>query len=317
MAAYEDELLKFCRILAEIGSTLDFRVSSRGWCYILEVRIRLPKGEFDAAQALINDCRKNGLLPLDICAEDVARQFACLEELDGDDPEGFARDVFGKLEQAHLGYDPVSFWEYQGCYLEVMVEKIDLKSLWKPICEEYRIPIANAKGWSDLNTRAAMMRRFQHWEAKGKRVVLLYAGDFDPAGFRISDTLRKNLGELSGAVGWDPAGLEIVRFGLTYEFIESHGLSWIDNLITGTGKNLADPKHPDRKKAYVQDYIRAYGVRKCEANALVTAPEAGRRLFRDTIAPYIDEDGRRRWIQERKQRQARAREHLDGLLRNR
>ena len=44
---------------------------------------------------------------------------------------------------------------------------------------------------------------------------------------------------------------------------------WINNLETASGKRLDDPKHPDHKKPYVQDYIREFGVRKREANALV------------------------------------------------
>ena len=52
--------------------TLDFAVSARGWCYILEEH-GLAKGDFDKAEAVINDARKAGLLPIDICAEDESR----------------------------------------------------------------------------------------------------------------------------------------------------------------------------------------------------------------------------------------------------
>ena len=34
-----------------------------------------------------------------------------------------------------------------------MVEKIDLVGLYVPIAREYRIPITNGRGWSDINTR--------------------------------------------------------------------------------------------------------------------------------------------------------------------
>jgi hypothetical protein len=58
-AAYELAVLRFCRQVKELASTLDFEVSSRGWCYVLEEH-GLRKNEFDTAQRLINDCRKNG-----------------------------------------------------------------------------------------------------------------------------------------------------------------------------------------------------------------------------------------------------------------
>ena len=56
-----------------------------------------------------------------------------------------------------------------------------------------------------------------------------------------------------------------------------------------------DPRHPDHQKAYVQDYIRLYKVRKCEANALVVRPEAGRDLCLQAIQKYVDEDRMEDW----------------------
>ena len=83
------------------------------------------------------------------------------------------------------------------------VEKVDLLSLFEPVCKRYRIQITNVSGWSDLNSRAAIMRRFAHWEARGKKCVLLHCGDHDPGGLHISDFLRDALYcrvSLSGAV---------------------------------------------------------------------------------------------------------------------
>jgi hypothetical protein len=97
-----------------------------------------------------------------------------------------------------------------------------------------------------------MMRRFRNWEARRKQCVLLYCGDHDPGGLQISDFLHANLAELEKAVGWSPDKLIIDRFGLDYDFIEANGLTWIDNLETGSGKSLADPKHPDHLKPYVK-----------------------------------------------------------------
>ena len=102
--------------------------------------------------------------------------------------------------------------------------------------------------------------------------------------------MQGNLSELSDATGWNPDNLIIDRFGLNYEFIQTAGLTWIDNLITGSKKDLADPRHKDHSQPYVQNYIRLYGVRKCEANALVTQPELGRALCRDAIRKYVSEE---------------------------
>jgi hypothetical protein len=281
---------KFCRLILDIRATLDFDVSRRGWCYILEEH-GLGKGEFDAATKLLDLCRKSGQLPLDICCEDEGRKADHLESLDDETPEEYADGWIEHLkEHAHESYTPISFWEALPVYIEMVVEKIDLKSLFDPICEQFHIAIRNAGGWGDIPGRAVMMRRFQEWEGKGKQCVLLYCGDHDPVGLHMSNRLRKGFEELKGAVGWDPANLIITRFGLNYDFIEEQGLTWIDGLETGSGMHLEDPGHHLANADYVQDYIRQFGERKCEANALVVRPDAGRALCRDAIREYVPDD---------------------------
>jgi hypothetical protein len=84
--------------------------------------------------------------------------------------------------------------------------------------------------------------------------------------------------------------LEIDRFGLNADFIAEHNLTWIDNLETGSGRSLADPKHKDHRSDYVQRYLKRFGERKVEANALVVRPEAGRNLCRQAILKYLPAD---------------------------
>jgi hypothetical protein len=89
--------------------------------------------------------------------------------------------------------------------------------------------------------------------------------------------------------------LIIDRFGLNDDFIEAQGLTWIDNQETGSGGRLDDPRHPDHSKPYVQNYLRRFGVRKVEANALVIRPAAGRTLCRQAIERYLPPDAERRY----------------------
>jgi len=91
-ARYWAEVNEFANGLMQIASRLDFRPSSRGWCYILEEVAGVRKDRFDYCQTLINDCRKLGILPLDITSEDAKRQFGNLEQIDDDSPEDFARN---------------------------------------------------------------------------------------------------------------------------------------------------------------------------------------------------------------------------------
>jgi hypothetical protein len=177
----------------------------------------------------------------------------------------------------------------------MVVEKSTLKSLFDPVCAEFHVPLATASGWSDIHLRATMMQRFAEWESKGKQCVLLYAGDHDPGGFLISGKIRENMEAISDAVGWSPDRLIIDRFGLSFDFIEKHGLTWIDNLITGAkgamrGVCLSDKRHTDHLKPYVQSYLREFGARKVEGEALVKVPDIGRELCRQAILKYVPAD---------------------------
>jgi hypothetical protein len=171
-AQYKRDLRAFCKLMLEIKSGMDFRVGVRGWCYILE-KHGLLKGEFPQAERLINKCRKTGDLPLDICAEDDSRETIGLEDINPeDDPEREAENWINHLlHSAHQNYKPISFWDGLNVYIEVAVEKLDLRNLFYPECHERHVPITNFKGWSDINSRAAMMRRFKEHEANGQRCI--------------------------------------------------------------------------------------------------------------------------------------------------
>ena len=285
-ARYDDNLKLFSAGIKEIRSTLEFAPSARGWCYILEEH-GLTKGKFNKAQTVMNDCRKKGLLPLDITSEDGGRIAIGIQQVDSAEPEDFAKFAIEIMKSTIEEYTPIGFWENQDYYVEMLVEKIDLLSLFKPVCRGFFIPLTNARGWPDLHSRAKMMERFKINESAGRKCVLLYCGDHDPGGLQIGEAIRSNMNDLSKAVGWSPNNLNIVRFGLNADFINDQHLSWVDNLETSSGGRLDDPKHKDHKKPYVQNYLREFGPRKVEANALVVRPQAARKLCEDAIFEFI------------------------------
>jgi hypothetical protein len=261
-AAYQEKVAAFCTTLLEVKSRLDFEIGSRGWAYILEGDRLIDKDEIDAAQTLINDCRKSGDLPLDFCSEDGKRAAENLEDIDSD-PQERAAELLNYIETAERYYTPFSFWDDLGVYVQMAVEKSNLKNLFTKVCAEFCMPIANIGGWGDLNVRAGFMQRFEEKEAEGKQCVLLFFGDFDAGGLHIAGFLRSNLEDMSHAVGWSPDDLIIDRFGLDYDFIERNGLTWIENLATSKGEYpLNDKRHPDHNKPYVQNYLCEYGLRK-------------------------------------------------------
>ena len=296
----------FSSSLIDLCNKIGMKLSSRGWCYQLEGFRLIDKSQFDLVENIINECRELGFLPIDFVAEEEARGFSGVEKPEEDEPKDFlGRFLVGALTCEQY-YTP-DWWEGEEYYIQMVVEKIDVKTLFEPVCREYHIPIATSKGWSSMLQRAEYARRFKQAEEKGLKCVLLYCGDHDPDGLRISDFLRSNLRDLKnirwndGVKGYDPSDLIIDRFGLNYDFIIANNLTWIDNLITGSGKNLASPTHPNHFQYYVQDYLKQYGARKCEANSLVVIPDRARQLCRESIEKYLGDDALERFADKREE----------------
>ena len=293
--ATDENLKKFAQQLIELSKQIGFKVSARGWCYQLESARSINKDQFDRVENVINKCRKKGILPIDFVAEEEGRQFSGVETPQDATPLEFLKAYMEAPLKCHRWYTP-DWWVGEEYYIQMLVEKIDLKTLFTPVCEKYHIPIATSKGWSSMLQRANYANRFKEAEDNGLKCVLLYCGDHDPDGLRISDFIKSNLTELqniyweNGEEGYSPDNLIIQRFGLDADFIYRHNLTWIDNLITGGGKNLASPSHRNFKMPYVQEYLKTYGERKCEANAIVPMPNEARELVENTILSFLGED---------------------------
>jgi hypothetical protein len=296
----KNNLEEFSFYLKKLSREIGFKVSSRGWAYLLETRRLINKDEFDKVTNLINKCRKEGYLPIDFVAEEDARAFHGIET----PTNGSVIDDFGAwLESAKNAaeYYTPDWWDGEKYYIQMVVEKVDLVTLFEPVCNKYHIPIANSRGWGSMLQRAEYAKRFLKAENIGLKCVLLYCGDHDPDGLRISEFIRNNLEDLkyikwsNYTDGYDPCDLIIERFGLNYDFIEENNLTWIDNLITGSKMNLADPSHKNYHMSYVQEYLKTIGERKCEANAIVTMPNEARELVENSIIKYLGDNALNRF----------------------
>ena len=261
----------------------------RGWAYVAEGEGIITKGEFKKFETMVADLRKDGLLDPDAVADDEARAADHVEYVDDDDPDAYAAEALDRANDWLDRYSPISFFEGLDVYLQCQVEKADLKLLFGPTCARYCTPLVNARGSNDINLRRRILQRFAKHHLAGRRCILLYFGDHDPAGLSIGEVVKSNLMDLAAMQGIaiDPSVVEVVHFGLNRDQIDQLGLTWIDGLETGSGRDLADPKHPDHFKRYVQNYIADHGLRKVEANALARDPEAARALIESVINRYI------------------------------
>lgn len=315
------KLQDFADLMVQTQENIGFKVSSRGWCYIMEQAGFIDKSQFDKVETAINRCRKDGLLPVDFVADESARAFSGVETPSDGTVDDTLRWMLRDVLDGGKFFIP-DWWDGEEYYIQMVVEKVDLLTLFEPICKRYHIPIANARGWQSILQRAEYSRRFKEAEDMGLKCVLLYCGDHDPDGKRISTTMMKNLHDVENVYwsddlqGYDPSDLVIDRFGLEYEFIVNNKFTWIDNLITGGKLDLASPTHRNYKLPYVQSYLKEIGARKCEANVLVTAPETGRKLCEKAILHYLGKDAPDRFRKKRLEVESQYQEVLEktGLM---
>lgn len=299
---------EFADMLLQLNKQVGFKMSTRGWCYYIENTGMINKDQFEKVMNLMSKCRKEGLIPVDFLAEDKNRLFEGVHvpsEEQGISIEDVLASNLDYVLNGSYSYIP-DYWYGEEYYVQILVEKIDLVTIFRDVTQRYRIPIANAKGWSSVYQRAEYARRFKEAEDKGMKCVLLYCGDFDPDGLRISDTIMSNLVDVKdvyfedGTIGYDPSDLIIDRFGINYDFIQKNNFTWIDNLITGSGLNLADKNHRNHKMPYAQNYIKKYGVRKCESNAMVNVVKEAQNLCKEAIEKYLGKDANKRFDERRR-----------------
>ena len=300
---------------------LGFSPVARSWLYAFESERIIDKGDFEWAGKWLADRRKEGLIPFYLVGEDTTRSLSGVDVYDREATprEYINRTLRDALEQAEM-YRPSSFWKHQDYFPIIWTEKRDLIKLFQP-----EIPAAvrrfASKGQADVNSRVRLLEEYRSADELGLEPVILYCGDHDPMGVKMSDAIYDNLKDIADVMGL--SGLledmrddeRIVRFGLNEEFIDRNGLLWVDNLETSSGSDLNSPKHPHHQAPYVQDYLKEFGARKCEANALITRPKAARYLVHEALMDWLYQEGIDQWNEENNAAEKQATHYADGIKR--
>lgn len=301
LAERRESRMEMAQAIEQMSADTGYKFGPRGWAYYAEGLGLITKGEFARFEKLLTDMRKAGELDPDVIEPDASRIATSVYDYsaDPDTPEEHAQyavdQIKPELEDWATRFHEFGFWDDLEYYVEMIVEKKDLLQIFEKSATKHRVRITNGKGDTDIHSRLAMLKRFRDHAEAGRRPVLLAIGDHDPKGLDIVAGLRRTLMscvELKGLDWWDP-DFDVVNIGLTAEQIDDMGLMKIENLETGGGKDLSNPRHPDHQKPYVQNYIRDHGIWKVEANALVSNPGAAVQLFEDALSEFIPTD---HWI---------------------
>lgn len=308
------------RLSADTG----YKFGPRGWAYYAEGLGLITKGEFARFEKLLTDMRKDGDLDPDVIEPDASRMATEVDDFEAadDTPEERAQyaidEISSRLKEWSNSYFERGYWDDLNYYVEMIVEKKDLVQIFSSTAEKYNIRITNGKGDTDIHTRLAMLKRFRDHSYQGRRNILLAIGDHDPKGLHIVEGLHRTFMSCANIKGldWYEPQFEVVNIGLTEDQIDRLGLMKIDNLETGGGRDLSDPLHPDHYKPYVQNYIKRFGVWKCEANALVGNPVEARGLLEDAINQFIPYDHPKDVDRRNRPAQDQVREEISRLIKD-
>ena len=102
-------------------------------------------------------------------------------------------------------------WQNQLYHVELWIEKDALAPFFEQVAREKQVTLFPCRGFSSVTKLNNAMVRFRSAVAKGKKGIrIVYAGDLDPSGWNIYETIKRKLDEMNST------GLEIVvdRFAL-------------------------------------------------------------------------------------------------------
>lgn len=141
-------------------------------------------------------------------------------------------------------------WATQPVVAEVWAEADTLSQMLWQAADPAAVPLVVCRGNSSLSQLfLSAFEIYRRWTANEQRTVILYVGDFDPAGMDMSDGLHQRLVDV-GAPG---EAFKVERVAVTPEQIATYRLP---------------PHEPKHKDARTPQFVARYGVGCVEADAL-------------------------------------------------
>ena len=159
-------------------------------------------------QHRIVELRRSGRLPYGWITDATRRGYFTSTYQNAAD---FLRQIYG-LYRADL-------WQMADCYCEVWVESRSLAGVVQDDCQELAVSLYPAGGFTSISL-AYQAAEFINDEHRGRNVVILYVGDYDPAGVLIDVVLERELRQ-----HLDPGvHLDFRRIAISPEQIVEHDL---------------------------------------------------------------------------------------------
>ncbi len=158
----------------------------------------------------------------------------------------------------------------QDKYIEIWIEKDALSSVFTKVAYRYTVPVVVCRGFSSISFLNEFRGRVNYYNSLGKKVVMLYFGDFDPSGVEMLDSMKITLRD---ELGLD--NVEFKRIALLKEDIFTYKLPH-------------NPKALKRTDTRANKHLEAYGELAVELDAL--RPDVLEQKIRSAIESELDID---------------------------
>jgi hypothetical protein len=226
-------------------------------------------------------------------------------------------------------------------YIEVWVEKDALSGVLSRVTSKYHVPILVNRGYSSASAMHESFLRFKDEISAGRKVTILYLGDFDPSGkdmvrdieerileflltdpyiSRMSSYIEHMLTDEQKEVYYEAARTihfhsqenfgfaELVRMGFIYLNFKVKCIGLTKEQI----KKYNPPPNPAKvKDPRAKEYIAKYGRSSWEVDAL--RPEVLNELLEKEITELMDMDVYRKVLKEEDVQKKKLNKLIDKL----
>lgn len=156
---------------------------------------------------------------------------------------GYHTDTFsgqGDFLRRMKSFYRADLWQQSECYCEVWTESRSLAGVIEDDCHELAVSLYPAGGFSSITLAYQSAEGINH-ASQGRPVVVLYIGDYDPAGVLIDQSIERELRQ-----HLDPGvQLEFRRIGITPEQIVQYDLP------------TKPRKQSDKRSLHIQETVEA------------------------------------------------------------
>jgi len=162
---------------------------------------------------------------VDLCARGRVEQFIPWEAIEDETrPIDLNVAFYNPAEffSQELGGFLAGYWrnrqQSQPHHIEIVAEKLTMRTILRPVAQEYTIPMTIGRGMTSLSPKKKIFDRYRL--SQKRKLILLVVTDLDPAGEAIAEDMFKSLRRDFGVTE-----IEAYKVALTLEQVEDFDLA--------------------------------------------------------------------------------------------